>query len=230
MEPVAEVCVIGSADLSYWQQRLAAEGLSPAAGEGRAWITVCATEATFGRRTFREGTLAVATTEVPGSEESDGALLFSAFNSIPLYAWVERTRNKSPYHKADIALSLDGPRSALSFTLSDGVALTARMGGDAGEAPPAEDSWEGDIYLPSGGPDRRGAGPYFHGLLEGPATSYPFGPTDALTFGPGAAGSPVAELEASHFTPTEWRVRPAGRHAKTKTLSGPRAVLALDPE
>lgn len=205
VEPVHEVCLEGAGEPGWAAALLAPEGLSPALLDGRAQLTLCATSARFGGRTFSEAIFSVAVEEPAGGS---GAFLVAALNSRRSYAWVERRRNRSPYaHGAVLErFGAEGARLRLGPEEAPWVTASTALQGVAVNGQP--ERFEGAIYQPGH--------TLFYARLEGEVSRAPWSDQDALEI---AAGSDLsAALSASAFTPTVWRLRAAGRHAKTKTI------------
>jgi hypothetical protein len=202
VEPVAELCLLGSADAAWATALLAPEGLAPKLEGGRALLSICGSEARFGGRSFREGILGLQTT--------DGLYMVWALNSIPSYAWVERKRNRSPYDTGHVAFRADHRGALLELSGEGRTRLSARGPAPQGAAQPR--SYAGRIHQPGHS--------YFDAELVGEALLLPFGPDSSWSLGP-EDHSLVRQLRAADFQPQQWMWREAGRHSKTKTMDRP---------
>lgn len=203
VEPVAETCLSGPADAEYWRAALAPEGLTPLLTEGRAWLTVCATRARFGGRSFGEGTLGVATAD-------GGLFLVGAINDVRSYAWVERRRNRSPYVHGDSTRSA----GAVRLGAPDGAVLVATRAERPGHPEPLD--FTGPIWLPATQGEPGGA---FWAALTGDGLVWQIDPTvDHVEIGPAALAAPLRD---SGWAPTRWTAREASRHAKSDTVARP---------
>ena len=67
-------------------------------------------------------------------------------------------------------------------------------------------------------------GGYFYVKLAGEGTAYPYRPaSDTFALTPSPASPVLHWLAESHFTPREWRHRPAATHGKSRTYPAPPA-------
>lgn len=207
VEPVHEVCLEGLGDGAWATALLAPEGLAPALEDGRAKMTLCGTSARFGRRDFQEAILSVA---VLAPEGEAGAYLVAALNSLRSYAWVERHRNRSPYAHGAVheGFGADGARLSLGPDEAPWVLAATDLSGVPVMASP--DLFEGALHQPGH--------TLFYARLEGEVARAPWRPQDSFVVSETANAAISTALLASQFTPTGWRLRAAGRHAKTNTL------------
>jgi hypothetical protein len=210
--PVREVILAGTADLAYWQKRLAPLGLFPHDDGGRAAVTISAIAGRFRGLPFREVSVAVVAGEQDDGR-ADAIYLIGAFNSSRPLAWSERTFFRTPYQLAGIRLS-QSPAVGAAVTVAGQVVYRAEK-----RAAPAEplrreaQEWQGRIYLPPNGARRE----LFYARLAGPTEVYPFDAADTLTIQP--RGDGVWQwLVESGFGGQEWRVRAAAVHARSRTI------------
>lgn len=210
VEPVDELCLAGPVDAGWAAGLLGPEGLVAAAVDGAPSASVCATASSFLGKDFAEAVFGL-TVEGAGSEPD--LFLVRALNSVRFFAWVERTRNRSPYGYGAVTHSSDPAALSVLLATADGEVLRAGSTHPPGPASPAVEVFEGRVLQPGRS--------FFYARLEGALTRRPFVPGDTFAVGPDAADPFAAALRASGFTPVEWRIRPAGRHAKTDTVQLP---------
>jgi len=219
--PVCEVSLKGSADLEFWRQRLAPEGLFPTVENGRAKFLICAAEAKFMGLTFRELSISVAVCRREGGADWDGAFLVHAFNSIRFFAFIERTLFGTPYRHAGVRVDVGlpavaevtcGGQTLLRLEMScDDAAVTRQPNRDE------VDGFEGPIFLPGAPLGKPLQGRLFFGRLHGQTQVYPFLPTDRVLLSP-TADCPVLQwLVDSNFRGEEWSIRRDATHGKSKT-------------
>ncbi|HYO24799.1 MAG TPA: hypothetical protein VEQ85_07605, partial [Lacipirellulaceae bacterium] len=89
VQGVQEVSLRGEADLQPWSAELAALGLTPIVEAGRVGAMLSATSARFRGVRVREFSIALLARENDTGRE--GWYLAHAFNSLRLFAWIERT-------------------------------------------------------------------------------------------------------------------------------------------
>jgi hypothetical protein len=110
VSPVKEVTLHGLADLSFWQEQLAAEGLTPLAQDGKAQLFISATEARFKGIRFRECLIGIHVQRVNAEPDDMPAMfLLHAWNSLRLFAWIERTLFGTPYYPGQIKVEPKQP-------------------------------------------------------------------------------------------------------------------------
>ncbi len=199
---VREVALRGTADLAYWRDHLRPEGLAPFDEDGRAALLVTAIESKFRGIPFREMSISVVL-------QNGGAFLAHAFNSSRLLAFAERAFFQTPYHLA--RLDMD-ERLPAWMAVDDGAAFSARMGNKSGPGEPADELFEGPIYLPGG---RK----VFHARLSGAGVRYPFAADDVLDLRPEPNTPIFARLVESGFAGQAWLLRAGAVHARSKTFA-----------
>src|SRR5947207_14645228 len=94
---VREVSLRGTADLAFWQDRLAKEELAPAADDGHAHLLIIAADLKFIGVRFREVSFSVLVERRGEGTGSDAAFLVRAFNSCRFFAFSERVFFSTPY-------------------------------------------------------------------------------------------------------------------------------------
>jgi hypothetical protein len=208
---VAEVGLVGAADLGRWRAWLEPEGLFPVERDGAAEVRVMACSTRFKGIRFRELSISVTVSATDGAEEDDGVFLAQAWNSVRFFAWVERTFFRTPYQHADV--ELDSRGAAWMHVEDDaGHTLHAKMA-TSPSCSPSDVNWAGAIHLPrakDGAPRR-----HFFARLAGPTWSSAFAEDDELAFG----GSGVlARLSESGFVGRTWENRSGAVHARSKTF------------
>lgn len=222
---VREVSLLGTADLTCWQDRLKAEGLLPTARDGRAQVLVVAAAAKFLGVPFRELSFSVLVCRQENATRQDGAYLVRAFNSCRLFAWCERVFFSTPYDCGDVRVSAACPAS-IQLTRGGEVLLRAEMRADLTSpdrlpSRKGEDGWEGPVFLPTR-PKPGGGGRWFYARLQGQTETYPFLPgEDTVTIRPAPGAEVLQALLDSHFVATGWAVRADAAHAKSRTYPGP---------
>jgi hypothetical protein len=204
---VCEVSLLGAADLGYWRDHLAAQGLRPAERAGRAQLLIVAAEMRFMGVWFRElsfsvlvtgpdagglsltpalspegrGSTTASPTPVPERTTAAGAYLVQAFNSCRFFAFCERAFFSTPYSHGDVRVVTDLPASIrLRQTGETIVAAEMAVVSAAGEREPArvgEDGWQGPVYLPARGRAKNAAGKWFFAEISGQTRTYPFEPS-----------------------------------------------------
>src|SRR5262245_30736734 len=217
---VREVSLLGTADLAYWRDRLAKEGLAPVERDGQALVLLVTADARFLGVRFREVSFSVLVSipgEGPGRE---AAFLVQAFNSCRLFAFCERVLFQTPYLHGDVRVSTSP--ASIQLAKRGEVVLRAAMRADAA-APnrspsrSGDDGWEGPVFLPSRGPGKEKA---FFARVRGHTHSYAFLPAeDEVTIRPGRDSEALQALIDSRFAGREWAVREDAAHAKSKTYA-----------
>jgi hypothetical protein len=222
IEHVAETSLLGVADAAVWQRQAAAAGLALAERDGRAQLMLSACAGRFRGVTFRELSISVAVEGLAAGEPT-AWLMVHAFNSLRLFAWVERTMFATPYYRGRIDVSASVPGS---MAVDDGAGrLRAAMGfGQAagGQREPVrrgEEGFEGWIYLPPRGRVVPGGGKRSYARIRGATEAYAF-EADRDVFETAASDrTPAfAWLAESQFTGVEWQLRGDASHAKSKTV------------
>ncbi len=216
---VKEICLVGTADLPYWEKLLRPEGLAPAVKDGRAEVSICAMASRYMGLGFREAVLTVATTATVGSGRQDGQFLVTAVNSNPLFAWVERQTNQAPYQAGTVVAAIEPTRTALGWGEGRLTGVQAVMTAPAAAQRRVQEPFEGPVYLPRALSPKRPQGAYFAARLSGTADVSPFDKRrDSFLLGNDSLAV-VKHLRVSHFVPQEWRVRRDATHAKSGTQS-----------
>ncbi|MGE0610681.1 MAG: hypothetical protein AB7O62_26560, partial [Pirellulales bacterium] len=179
---VKEVSLLGTVDLELCRATLQDQGLSPVEGDGRARMVVSATDARFHGIRFREWTCGLFVRPPDGSPFAEGLYLIHAFNSLRLFAWIERNCFSTPYYHGTIEAQ---PSLPAGIRLSVGKRLVfeaamssrhlARQSSDS-----LTQTWSGPIFLPRQ-PGDHGPGKWFQALLAGETQSHAFMAEDRLT-------------------------------------------------
>jgi hypothetical protein len=215
---VREVTLLGSADLTFWQDHLAHEGLAPTPANGRAQLIVSAPDLRWSGMRFHELSLGVIVGQPPAGTPPAGLYLAYAANSSRLLAFLERRLFHTPYEYQAVCVDATHPAS-ISLTTRAGVSVRAAMAASATPLWSRDDTWEGSIFLPTP-PVRRARCRWFRARLGGLTLAYAFNPAaDTLTLNPaGGAGVPQLLID-SQFTPEEWRLRAHATHARSRTYA-----------
>lgn len=205
---VEEVTLFGSAELSPWEERLAADGLRPHARDGRAEIMIVACTARYMGIRFRELSVSISL------DVEDSACLAQAYNSVRLFAWFERKLFKTPYVHADVTIETEPlPRMGV---FHDGTRLLAASMAERPQAAVSDGGWEGTVHLPRRGAD---VSRLFHVRLRGSTQVVRYSAEDAFDLSPRAADDTLQMLVDSGFQPAEWHIRRGATHARSKTYT-----------
>jgi hypothetical protein len=220
VSPVRDIVLRGTADWSFWTERLAREELAPLEVDGKAQLMLIAVDARFMGIRFRELSIAVSVQSPGGDGDEDAVYLPHAFQSLRLFAFIERTFYHTPYHAAKIRVDA-GPPASFEVALPEGPIVRAAMSADSTAqarrpARTAEEISEGPIFLPSrlGQSSRK----VFFARLEGLADVYPFMPGDTLKLAPTARAPIIEWLIESDFAPQEWLIRTNAVHGRSKSV------------
>jgi hypothetical protein len=231
---VREVSLLGTADLAFWNDRLARDDLQPAEKNGRAQVLIIAGDMKYMGIRFREVSFSVLISRQDEGVLKDASCLVQAFNSVRFFAFCERKFFSTPYCHGDVRVSTTCP-AAIQLFQGGEMLFEARMHTGAGVPPrvPArrgEEGWEGPVFLP---PTRRGkAGPgnWFYASIRGQTEAYPFVPShDGLTIRQAAGYDVLQTLLDSHFVASEWAIRTDATHAKSKTYKRDGAKGHVEP-
>jgi hypothetical protein len=223
IDGVLEISLVGLADLTFWQDKLRPAGLFPTVRDGRAECLLSATNATFHGIRFRELSFSAFVTNDASTDSRDAAYMAYAFNSLRLFAWIERTLFSTPYYYGQLDVTL-GDSARVVAHASNQLILRAELNGlDAASGrKPIEaemDDWFGPIYLPSLQPGGPLGEKLFYAHLAGETKTYPFDPKrDRFQLTPLSSHTALRDFRDSGFEPREWLVRPSAFHAKSKTV------------
>ncbi len=212
-----EVTLVGSADPTFWKERLKPEGLNPYVKDGRAELLIATTDSRWLGMPFKELTIAISICLAEGCPEPQGLFLIQAFNSRRFFAFIERSFYQTPYDLGAISVK---SRPPLAIKVGKGgdnylsVDMAEAIPGLGSEA----DRWEGPIFLPGKPAVPSAKHKLFYARLAGVTQRYPFHPdVDRLLINR-SAGLPVFQwLLASNFTGQEWRLRVDATHARSRT-------------
>jgi hypothetical protein len=214
IKDVREMCLVGAADLEFWKTHLSQSRLSPTSFAGHARVFISAVKLKWMGIAFEELSIAIAID--PPDSSTHSIYLASAFNTSRLLAWCERTFFQTPYEHAQITMQAEQPSS---FELRDNTLATLVV--QCQQTVPTitvEDDWSVAIFLPPARPGPRRK--FFHAKLSGPVQVAPFDAASTeFELHPSIQQPAIQWLIDSHFTPTEWRVRPNATHARSKTLT-----------
>lgn len=229
ISPVRDITLAGTADLSFWHERLRGQDLVPAAEDKRAQLLLIAVDAKFMGLAFREVSIAIFVCEQDGGDEPIGVYLPHAFNSSRMFAFVERTFYHTPYYRGNIRVETRLP-AGFEVSLAEGVVLAAEMSADSSAATrkpvrSGEEDWEGPILLPRSGP--RDEAKMFFARLAGHSDAYSFAAHDTLLLKPTARAPIIEWLAESEFAPQEWAIRETATHARSKSVA--RSSVPLVP-
>jgi hypothetical protein len=217
-----EICLVGAADLQFWQARLAADELSPANMGGQAELWLTAVQLKWLGITFQELSVAVRLDPIAASPPS--VYLVSAFNTSRVFAWCERKCFQTPYQHAHVAVHAEQP---WSFDLCHDKTVTlAAQSGAVASLTMVDETWTGTIFLPATG--AHSGHKFFHAQLSGLVEVAPFDRSSARLDLRPSSHHPVVQLLAdSRFTGSEWRVRTNATHARSKTYAASKPSVVL---
>ncbi len=202
VEGVVESCLVGEVDAAWVAALLAPEGLVFAGS-----AMVCGTDLEWSGTPFQEAVFVVAT--APVGELGAGWFLVSALNSRPFFAWVERTKNRSPYWPGRIVIDPGDHYARITVGgRRAGIFEATSAGGE--EVVRSDEGFRGPIHLPGRA--------WFAAEFSGDRESWAFR-TVSSTFvvAPGGTEPFAVALERSAFQPREWSVREQAVHAKSGT-------------
>lgn len=224
LHEVREVSLIGSADLGFWQDRLAGEQLVPGNREGRATISIVSAAGRFAGVRFREVSVSVAVTAATSPAELPVVFLDRAFNSNRVFAFCERVMFSTPYDYADVRVEHPDP-TEFSVTQRGHALYRASMcrtGALAHRTPTQEreKSWMAKVMLPGNGRSAGRQKKMFFARLAGVTQVYPFvAGEDRVDLHAQDNGDVFQALLKSDFAPVEWVVRSNATHAKSRTCN-----------
>ena len=219
---VREVSLLGTADLTFWKDRLMKEDLLPAESDGQAQLLIVAADSKFMNVKFRELSFSVLVSQNEEGTQHDAAYLVRAFNSCRLFAFCERVFFSTPYHHGDVRVVASFPAS-IQLVKNGEIVFRAEMQANAsapGREPSrrGEDGWEGPVFLPENRRGKGRQGNLFIARIRGHTQTYPFLPfKDSVTIRPSPDSEVLQALVDSHFVAKEWAVREDATHAKSKT-------------
>jgi hypothetical protein len=219
---VREVTLLGTADLAYWKERLREEKLEPAERDGQAQVMVIAADLKYWGVRFREVSFSVLVRSPEDLPRPNAAYLVGAFNSLRMFAFVERVFFSTPYSYGDVRVSAALPAFIHVFK-NDEVVFRAEMaadGGGPGREPSqvGEDGWHGPVFLPEQNRRKGRPGKLFFSRVGGNTRAYPLLPAqDVVAIKPSTGCEVLRALRDSHFVATQWNIREDAAHAKSKT-------------
>jgi hypothetical protein len=226
---VREVMLLGTADLAYWKDRLREEKLEPVERDGQARIMVIAADLKYWGVRFREVSFSVLVRPYEDLTRQNAAYLLGAYNSLWMFAFVERVIFSTPYNYGDVRVSASSP-ALVHVVQNNEVVFRAEMaadGGGPGREPSqvGEDGWIGPVFLPEKHrflPEKhRGqgrSGKLFFSQVRGETRTYPLMPAQDVVAIKRSTGCEVLQaLSDSHFAAKRWNIREDAAHAKSKT-------------
>jgi hypothetical protein len=226
ISPVREVTLVGSADLSFWTDRLRAEKLRLADHDGQAQLYISAVASRFKGIPFCEVSISICAYPDSIDTTEEGIFLAHAFNSVRFFAWCERTFLSTPYYHAAIAVD-PGPPASFEVTQRTGSLLRAAMTAtpNADRRSPIHsgyECWEPTIFLPMRNSRPNAPAKQFFARLGGDTQVYSFlSDRDQITIQLSAAAPILQSLIDSRFTGRQWMIRQNGTHARSKTVTRP---------
>ena len=210
LKDAPDVTLNGTADLTYWQEHLKAEGLFPYRVQGRAGMTLGSVSSRFMGIRFTELIIAVFASRQADGATHDGMYLMCAYNTSRLFTFCERWLFKTPYLYGNVQIQTQTP-AFLKLVRGTEAILHAEQRGTSPHMQTREETWEGTIFLPGH--------KQFYARLGGMTEITPFKTgTDVFTLNPSEHYPAVQCLVDSHFLPGEWHIRPKSAHARSKTV------------
>jgi len=203
LKGVRELALHGAADLAFWEERLAGEGLVPVAADGAAQVVVTGLDGRWLAWPFRDLSVSVLARRTDADEV--GVYFAGAFNASRFLVFFESRWFGLPYARRAVHVEL-GAGGAMR--LGDGD-LAAEMAPRAASGAPEEMGYTGALFLPGGRwlhVDIRG-GTFVH-AFDAARDRFALGGTDDV----------LVALRASGFRPLAWHVRPDATHARSKTF------------
>jgi hypothetical protein len=219
---VREVSLVGNADLEFWNRHLQDDGLFAANKEGHAQIIISAMNSKFKGIRFQEFCVSVIVSENPDGKTEDGLYLIQAFNSIRLFAFIERFCFSTPYAHGRIQVRTEMP-ATIEVSASGKILFSAQMsasGAEPNRTPirTGHEEWQGPIYLPKKTRDNSNPGKFFFAKIEGETDIYDFSPQHSVKLTDSQDLPIFSMLRESNFAAKEWHIRPNANHAKAKTI------------
>ena len=217
---VREVALHGTADLTFWSERLQPKHLAPSGDDGEARLVFTAVDAKYKGVRFGELSIGVFACAEWNIGHEEGIYLVHAFNSSRLFTICERRFFHTPYVYANIRLEAGIPASIEANSAGQRL-LRAQMRACEEREPgvSTDESWEGPIYLPRSKPSAGSQRRLFWAKLSGQSRAYEFSDTDSVMLGR-ADGHPILEwLNESGFKGKRWSIRWDATHARSKTVS-----------
>ena len=221
LKRVREVGLWGDAELSWWRDHLAGEGLEPVEADGRARVVVTGLDAKWMGIPFRDVSVAVVARRRCAPAET-GLLLARAFNASRFMAGVERWWFHLPYQfRADLHVGL-GDAGEIRLGDRSAVDLVAELGARESSGEPAEEmGYTGPLFLPGGGDRTRRR--WLMVRIHGMTSTFDFDAAlDRFEVGSGCTDPILAGLRDSHFRGVQWHVRRSDTHARSKTFQARR--------
>ena len=198
------------------------EKLDPAERDGQAQVMVSAAELKYWGVRFREVSFSVQVRPVEDLTRPNAAYLLGAYNSLRMFAFVERVFFSTPYRYGDVRVSASLPAFVHIFK-NDDVVFRAEMAADGvgpGREPSqvGEDGWDGPVFLPEKHRSKDGPGRLFFARVRGNTRAYPLLPSqDVVAIKPSIGCEVLQALSDSHFVAQQWNIREDAAHAKSKT-------------
>jgi hypothetical protein len=210
IENVKETALFGTADLDFWRARLISENLFQFNANGKAQITINATQLVWSGMPSRELVISIVVCKNADENRPDAAFLIHAFNSSRMMAFAERAFFQTPYDWGKIETSEQIP-AFINFDDGNGAMFRAYMSGTPARLRGEDEMLEGAIYLPQ-------SNNVFYAKLGGYTEVYPVVTgKDKIEMRPSHRASVFDWLAESQFAPHEWRLRNNATHARSKT-------------
>lgn len=219
VDHVREVILVGRADFAFWEKRLGAEGLVPFKQNGKAEISISATDLKWNGVRFNELTISIPVGAREGTGLPEGAFLIHAYNSMRGFAFIERKFFQTPYFPGKIEVE-DRIPARIGLRLGQETVFKAQMMADPTRVQREEQAVEGPVFLPASVAKNKKPGNFFYAYLGGVTDIYAFSPeSSSCEIKPPQNEMALQWLKASNFEPKEWRIRNRALHKKSETYS-----------
>lgn len=199
LQGVRELALLGAADLAWWTNHLAPEGLEPVGVDGSAQILVTGLDARWAGIAFNDLSFSV----VARQGDQEGLYFARAFNTSRFLVFFEKHWFRLPYDRRPVH-ARDG-----ALKLGDGDIDGAMAAREPAAAEPVDQVVR--VFLPG----RK----WLQVRVLGDTSTHAFDEArDRFEVSAACADPVVAGLHASGFRGVTWHVRPDATHARTKTF------------
>ncbi|GAB1420375.1 hypothetical protein MASR2M15_04710 [Anaerolineales bacterium] len=207
IEPVLEVTLYGYAQTQVWYPYLEDEEIDTQNLHEKIDIIISIVASKYMGIRFREFSISVKL-------DANRYFLAHAYNSMRLFAYMERAFFQTPYYHGDIEIQAD----AVRLSHQQNTVFEARLPQKAMRLKTGEECEELNILLPKRLRKTASQPHFFDARLEGLTETYSGDAVD-LQMTPRADDFILNLLQESLFQVQEWRIRRTARHSKSKTYS-----------